>query len=89
MNIGLKFQPKIKRHSDEHLQIVLDQNTKGVRRSKSQTESEQNWFSEYKTSWLFFSISLFYDSFMNVPPYLGENTIRKYLHEIFQHNTDA
>ena len=33
---------------------ISDQNTQGVRRSKSQTESEQNRFSENKTSWLFF-----------------------------------
>jgi len=32
---------------------ISDQNTQGVRRSKSQTESEQNLFSENETSWLF------------------------------------
>ena len=50
---------------------------------KSQTESEQNRFSENKTSWLFFPVSSFCDLFMDVPPYLGANNIRKYLCEFF------
>jgi len=41
-NLGLKSQPKPNRYSDEHLVNISDQNTQGVRRSKSQTESEQN-----------------------------------------------
>jgi len=51
MNLGLKSQSKLNRHSDERLVKISDQNTQGIRRSKSQTEREQNWFSEYKTSW--------------------------------------
>ena len=87
-NLGLKPQPKLNRHSDECLVKISDQNTQGVRRSKSQTESEQNRFSENKTSWLFFPVSPFCDLFMDVPPYLGANNTRKYLREFFQRNTD-
>jgi len=60
----------------------------GVMRSKSQTEGEENRFYENKTSWLFFPVSSFCDLFMDVPPYLGANNIRKYLREFFQRNTD-
>ena len=81
--MGLKPQPKLNRHSDECLVKISDQNTQGVRRSKSQTESEQNRFSENKTSWLFFPVSSFCDLFMDVPPYLGANNIRKCLCEFF------
>jgi len=76
------------RHSDECLVKILHQNTQGVSRSKSQTESEQNWFFENKTSWLFFPVSYFCDLFMDVPPYLGANNIWKQLCEFFQRNTD-
>jgi len=41
-NLGLKSQPKLNRLNDERLVKISDQNTQGVRRSKSQTESEQN-----------------------------------------------
>jgi len=68
---------------------MSDQNNQGVRRSKSETESEQNWFSENKTSWLFFPVSSFCNSFMDVPPYLRANNIWKYLCEFFLHNTEA
>ena len=88
MILGLKSQPKLNRHDDECLVKISDQNTQGVRRSKSQTESEQNRFSENKTSWLFFPVSSFCDLFMDVPPYLGANNIRKNLSEFFQRNTD-
>jgi len=86
---GSKSQPKLNRHSDERLLKISDKNTQGIRRSKSQTESEPNWFSENKTSWLFFPVSSFCDSFMDVPPYLGANNISKYSCEFFQRNTDA
>ena len=89
MNLGLKSQQKLNRHSDECLVKISDQNTQGVRRSKSQTEGEQNWFSENKTSWLFLLIFSFCDSFIDVPPYLGANNVWKYLCELFQRNTDA
>jgi len=88
MNMGLKSQPKLNRHSDERLVKISDQNTQRVRCSKSQTESEQNWFSENKTSWIILPVSPFCDSFMDVPPYLGANNIWKYLCELFQRNTD-
>ena len=77
-NLGLKSQPKLNRHTDERLVKISDQNTQGVRRSKSQTESEQKWFSKNKTSWLFFPVSSFCDLFTDVPPYLGANNIWKY-----------
>ena len=67
---------------------MSDQNTQGVRGTKSQTESEQNWFSENKTSWLFFPVSSFCDSFIDLPPYLAANNIWKYLCEFLQRNTD-
>jgi len=86
--VGLKSQPKLNRHNDEYLVEISHQNTQGVRRSKSQTESEQNQFSKNKRSWLFFPVSSFCDLFMDVPPYLGANNIRKYLCEYFQRNTD-
>jgi len=89
MNLELKSQPKLNRHSDERLVKISDQNTQGVRCSKSQTESKQNWFSENKISWLFFPVSSFCDSFMDVRPYLGANNIWKYLCEFFQRNTVA
>jgi len=73
--LGLKSQPKLSRHNEELLVKISDQNTQGVRRRKSQTESEQNWFSENKTSWLFFPVSSFSDLFLDVPPYLGANNI--------------
>jgi len=79
----LKSQPKLNRHSDECLVKISDQNTQGASRSKSQTESEQNWFSENKTSWLFFPVSSFCDLFMDVPPFPGANTIRSYFCEFF------
>ena len=82
-NMGLKSQPKLSIHSDERLVKILDQNTQGVRRSKSQTESEQNQFSENETFWLFFPVSSFCDSFMDVPPCLGANNIRKCSCEFF------
>jgi len=75
MNPGLKSQAKLNRHSDERLVKISDQNTQGVRRGKSQTGSEQNLFSENKTSWPFFPASSFCDLFVDVPPYLGENNI--------------
>jgi len=59
MNLGLNSQPKLNRHSDERVVKNSDQNTKEVRRRKSQTESEQNWFSKIKTSWIFFPYRLF------------------------------
>ena len=71
----LKYQPKLNRHSDERLVKFLDQIILGLRRSKSQTENEQNWFFENKTSWLYFPVSSFCDSFMEVPPCLGANNI--------------
>ena len=74
-NLGLRSQPKLSRHSDERLVKISDQNTQGVMRSKSQTESEQNWFSENEMSWLFCPVSCFCDLFMDVPPYLGANNI--------------
>jgi len=87
-NLGLKSQPKINRHSDERLEKISYQNTQGVRHSKSQTESEQNWFFQNKASWLFFIVSSFCDLLMDVPPYLGENNLSKHSCEFFQHNTD-
>jgi len=86
---GVKSQLKLNGHREELLVNISDKNTWGVRHGKSQTESEQNWFSENKTSWLFFPVSSFSDSFMDVPPYLGANNIWKYLCELFQRNTDA
>jgi len=62
-------------------------NTQGVRLSKSQTESEQIWFSENETCWLLFPVSSFCDLFMGVPPYLSANNIWKYLCEFFQRYT--
>jgi len=59
----IKFQPKLSRHGEERLVKISDQNTQGVRRSKSQIEDEPNRFSENKTSWLFSPISSFCDSF--------------------------
>jgi len=88
MNLGLKSQPKLSRHSDERLVKMSYQNTRGVRHSKSQTKSEQNWFSKTKASLLFAPVSSFCDLFMDVPPYLGANNIWKYLCEFFQRNTD-
>jgi len=82
-NLGLKPQPKVNIHSDESLVKFSDQITQGVRLSKSQTESEQNRFSENKTFWLFFPVSSFCDSFMDVPPCLGANNIRKCLCDFF------
>jgi len=76
------------RHNDECLVKISNQKSQGVRRSKSQAESEQNRFSENKTSWLFFPLSSFCNLFMDVPPYQGANNIRKYLCEFFQRNTD-
>jgi len=46
--MGFKSQPKLNRHSDERLVKISDQNTQGVRRSKSQTESEQTGFLKTK-----------------------------------------
>ena len=45
-NLGLKYQLKFNRHSDERLVKISDQNTLGIRRSKSQTESEHDvsWY---------------------------------------------
>ena len=57
--MGLKSHPKLNPHRDERVVKISDQNTQGVRRSKSHTESEQNWFSINKTSWLFFPYLLF------------------------------
>jgi len=74
-NLGLKSQPKLSRHGDERLVKIAVQNTQGVRRSKSQTESEQNWFSKNNTSLLFTPVSSFCDLLMDVPPYLGANNI--------------
>jgi len=86
--MGLKSKPKLSRHSDERLVKISDQMTRGVGCSNSQTESEQNWFSENRGSWLFSPVSSFCDFFMDVPPYLGANNIRKYLCEFIQRNTD-
>ena len=74
-NLGLKSRPKLNRHSDERLVKISDLNTQGVRCSKSKIESEQNRFTGNKTSWLFFPVSSFCDSFVDVPPYLGANNI--------------
>jgi len=74
-NLRLKSQPKLSRHTEERLVKISDQNTQGVRRSKSQTEGEQNWSSENKTSWLFSPVSSFCDFLLEVPPYLGANNI--------------
>jgi len=61
--MGLKSTPKLCRNGEECLVKILEQNTQGVRRSNSQTQSEQNWFSENKTSWLFHPVSSFCDFF--------------------------
>jgi len=74
MNPELKSQAKLNRHSDECLVKISEQNTQGVRRGKSQTGSEQNLFSENKTSWPFFPAS-FCDLFVDVHPHLGANNI--------------
>jgi len=57
---------------------ISDQNTQGVRRSKSQTEGEQNWPLENKTSWLFSPVSSFCDFLLDVSPYLDVNSMWKY-----------
>jgi len=88
MSLELKSQPILNRHNDECLVKLSDQNTQGVRRSKSHIESEQNQFSKNQTSWLFLPISSFCDLFMDVSTYLGANNIRKYLCVLFQRNTD-
>jgi len=59
---------KLSRQNDQCLVKISDQNTQGVRRSKFRTESEQNWFSENRTSWLLFLESSICDLFMDVPP---------------------
>ena len=46
--MGLKTQPKLSRHGEERLVKISDQNTQGVRRSKSQTEGEKNSFPKTK-----------------------------------------
>jgi len=74
-NLGLKSHPKLSRHGEERLVRISDQNTQGVRRSMSQTEGEQNWFSKNKTSWFFSPVPYFCDYFMDVPPYKGANNI--------------
>ena len=84
MNLGLESQPKLSRQNDECPVKFSDQNTQGVRRNKSQTDSERCWFSENKTSWIFLPVSSFCDLSIDLPPYLGENNIRKYLCEFFQ-----
>jgi len=61
---------------------------RGVGRSKSQTESEQKWFSGIRASWLFSPVSSFCDFYIDVPLYLGPNHLRNYLCEFIQHNTD-
>ena len=58
-SLGLKFHPKLNRQSDECMVKISDQNPQGVRRTKSQPENEQNWFSENKTSQLLFPYLLF------------------------------
>jgi len=58
----LKSQSKLNRHSDERLVKILDQNTLGVRRSKSQTESEQTCFR--KQNVLAFLPRIFFLSFV-------------------------
>jgi len=50
MNLGLKSQPQLNRHNNGFRVKNLYQNTQGVRRCKSHTESEQNWFFKNKTS---------------------------------------
>jgi len=40
--MGLKSQPKLNRHSDERVVKISDQNTHGIRRSKSHTKIAQN-----------------------------------------------
>jgi len=87
-NLGHKSHPKLSRHSDERLVKISDKNTQGVTRSNSQTENEQNWFSENKASSIFSLLYSFCDFFTDVPPYLGANNIWKYLSEFFQRNTD-
>jgi len=86
---GAQISAKLSRHRDEGLVKISDQNTQGVRCSKSQTESEQNLFSKNKTSWLFSPVSSFCDLFIDVPPYLGANNIWKYLCEFFKRNTHS
>jgi len=88
MSLDLKSKSKLNRQNDECLAKILDQNTQGARGSNSHSESKQNRFSENKTSWLFFPVSSFCDLVMDVPPYLGEKNIRKYLCEFFQCNTN-
>ena len=76
MNLGLKSLPKLNRHNDKCVLKVSDENTQGVRRSKSQTESEENSFPKTKRlSLIFFLVCSFCDSFMDVPFYLGPNNI--------------
>jgi len=57
---GAQISAKTKQTQWRTYGKISDQNTPGVRRRKSQTESEQNWFSENKTSWLFFPVSSFF-----------------------------
>ena len=45
-----KSQPKLNTHNEECLVKFSDQKTQGIGRSKTQTESEQNRFSENKMS---------------------------------------
>jgi len=73
--MGIKSQPKLSRHSDEHMVKISDNNTLEVRCSISQSENEKNWFSENKASWFFSPVSSFCNLFMDVPPYLGANNI--------------
>jgi len=84
-----KSQPKLNRHSDECLVKIWDRNTQKVRRSRSQTESEQNWFSENKTSLLFLPVSSFCDLFMDVPSYMGANNVWNFFNAIRTQNKIA
>ena len=88
MNFGLKYQRKSNRHNDECLGKIWDQNTKGLRRSMSQIESEQNLFFEKQNILAFFPVSSFWDLFMDLPSLPGAKHIWKYLCDFFQRNTD-
>ena len=87
-NLELKSQSNLCRHGEERLVKMSDQNTQGVRRSKSQTEGEQNCFPKTKRPGFSPPSLLFVIFFMDVPPYPGAKNIRKYLCEFFQRNTD-
>ena len=84
-NLRLKSQPQLNTNNKGSLVNISNQNTQGIRRNNSKTESKHNWktcFSEIERP-CFHPYIFLCVFFLGVPPWLDTNDIWKYMCKCF------